>query len=73
MKRPLLSSFLLLSAFFSKADAQFFGGLADGVTSVATGRNSIGPALRMVYDDFTFDLAGDFTDFSILGLDNRPR
>lgn len=57
-------------AFLATAHAQFFGGLSDGLTSVPTGSNAIGPALRIVYDDFTFDLAGDIQDFSILGLDN---
>jgi hypothetical protein len=48
----------------------FFGGYADGVTSVPTGKNTFGPALRMAYDDFTFYLAGTITGFEIIGRDN---
>ena len=61
---------LLVPAFLPAAHAQFFGGYADGLTSVPTGKNVIGPALRMVYDDFTFSLPGDIESFSILGRDN---
>jgi hypothetical protein len=61
---------LLLPAFLPAARGQFFGGYADGVTSVPTGRNTIGPASRMVYDDFTFFLPGDIDSFSLLGRDN---
>lgn len=49
------------------ASPGFFGGYADGITSLPTGRNSIGPALRMVYDDFTFLLPGTITGFEIIG------
>jgi hypothetical protein len=69
MKKWLLSFFAI--APLSLAHAQFFGGYADGVTSLPTGRNSpIGPALRMVYDDFTFDIAGDIISFEMIGLNN---
>lgn len=55
----------------SSAHAQFFGGYADGITSVPTGYNNpIGPALRIVYDDFTFDVAGNITQFEMIGLNN---
>src|SRR5438067_12521814 len=62
---------LLLSlAFLNTAHAQFFGGYADGGTSLATGDNSIGTPLRVIYDDFTFDIAGDIMGFDLVGLDN---
>ncbi|MGH9801864.1 MAG: hypothetical protein ACRD82_15995, partial [Blastocatellia bacterium] len=40
------------------------------MTSVPTGKNVIGPALRMVYDDFTFDLAGNIVRFEMIGRIN---
>jgi hypothetical protein len=61
---------LITFALLETAHAQFFGGYADGVTSMPTGKNVIGPALRIVYDDFTFDLAGDIGSFGIVGLNN---
>jgi hypothetical protein len=68
MKKSL---FLLLSiAVVSSAQAQFFGGYADGVTSLPTGDNVIGTPLRIIYDDFTFDIAGDIMGFDLVGLDN---
>lgn len=57
-------------ALLETAHAQFFGGFSDGLTSVPTGNQVIGPPFRIVFDDFTFDLPGDITDFSILGLDH---
>src|ERR1051325_5092266 len=63
--------FVIVSfAFVVTARSQFFGGYGDGLTSVPTGNNVIGPALRIVYDDFTFDLAGDIESFDIVGLNN---
>src|SRR5437762_14149172 len=59
---------LLVPAFLPAARGQFFGGYADGVTSLPTGKNTIGPALRMVYDDFTFDLPGNIIAFEMIGL-----
>ena len=69
MKKWLFS--LLTIASLGTAQAQFFGGYADGVTNMPTGNNSpIGPPLRMVYDDFTFDIAGDIISFEMIGLNN---
>jgi hypothetical protein len=48
----------------------FFGGYADGLTSLPTGRNTLGPQLRMVYDDFSFFVPGSITGFEIIGRDN---
>lgn len=48
----------------------FFGGVADGVTSRPTGKNTFGPALRIVYDDFTFTLPGNINGFEMIGRDN---
>src|ERR1044071_2812882 len=66
--KKLLTLFAALT-FLSTTQAQFFGGYADGVTSVPTGKNTIGPALRIVYDDFTFDLPGNIISFEMIGLD----
>jgi hypothetical protein len=68
MKKCLLV--LAALTVLSSAPAQFFGGYADGVTSVPTGKNTIGPALRMVYDDFTFDQPGNIIAFEMVGLHN---
>src|SRR4051812_22811005 len=69
MKKSLF--FLASLTLLTTAHAQFFGGYGDGVTSLPTGRNApIGPVLRMVDDDFTFDLAGDIEAFGIIGRDN---
>jgi hypothetical protein len=67
--KKLLAMFFSL-AFISSTPAQFFGGYADGVTSVPTGKNTFGPALRMVYDDFTFDLPGNIVQFQMVGRNN---
>lgn len=67
MKNCLIA-LLILSSLTSHA--QFLGGYADGLTSVPTGRNTFGPALRMVYDDFTFDLPGNIIQFQMIGRDN---
>lgn len=69
MKKCLIPLIVLLLQ--ASAQAQFFGGYADGVTILPTGKNSpIGPALRMVYDDFTFGIAGDINGFGIVGRNN---
>ena len=61
--------FLIGFALVFSAHAQFFGGWADGVTNVPTGKNTIGPGLRIVYENFTFDLAGDIISFDLVGGD----
>src|ERR1041384_8034605 len=67
-KLPVLIVAVMLQ---NSAHSQFFGGYADGVTLVPTGYNSpIGPPLRVVYDDFTFDLAGDIGAFGMVGRNN---
>jgi hypothetical protein len=48
----------------------FFGGYADGASSLPTGKNTFGPALRMVYDDFTFYVPGKIVGFEMVGRDN---
>lgn len=68
MKKSLL--IVIAWGVVQTAHAQFFGGYGDGLSSLATGKNVIGPALRIVYDDFTFDLAGDITSFDLVGLNN---
>jgi len=68
MKRLLLASMVL--SVVASGHAQFFGGYADGLSSVPTGKNTFGPALRMVYDDFTFDLPGNIIQFRMIGLNN---
>jgi hypothetical protein len=68
MKRLLF--YLAGLALVANAHAQFFGGYGDGVTSLPTGDNTIGTPLRIIYDDFTFDIAGDIMGFDLVGLDN---
>jgi hypothetical protein len=74
MKRTFL--LLLASAAVVSSQAQFhgspgfFGGYADGLTSVPTGRNTLGPQLRIAYDDFTFQLPGNIVGFEMIGRDN---
>ena len=66
-----LLALLVVLSFQASAQAQFFGGYADGVNIVPTGRNApIGPPLRMAYDDFTFGIAGDINGFGIVGRNN---
>lgn len=75
-----MKKFLLLGAVCAAAGCSvhaqlfgspgFFGGFADGVTSRPTGMNTFGPALRIVYDDFTFTLPGDINGFEMIGRDN---
>lgn len=67
MKKILLAA---LAFFFcsTSIQAQFFGGYADGETSVPTHYNTIGGLVKkMVYDDFRFDLAGDIVGFEMIG------
>src|SRR4051812_24157957 len=68
MKKMLLC--LIAFGLVHAAQAQFFGGYADGVTAVPTGDNAFGTFVRLVYDDFTFDVAGDINTFSIIGMNN---
>ncbi|HRI12179.1 MAG TPA: PEP-CTERM sorting domain-containing protein [Verrucomicrobiota bacterium] len=74
MKRIILSGLTAAGVFSCQAQFTgapgFFGGYADGVGSVPTGNNTIGPALRIVYDDFTFDLSGKIVGFEMVGRDN---
>ena len=66
MKRTLIC--LSIFATLSTAHAQFFGGYADGVTSFPTfTRNG---STQIVYDDFTFDVAGDIDSFALIGMSN---
>lgn len=69
MKKILFSS-LALAFFLPQAQAQFFGGYPDGVSSVPTHYNNINNTLKMVYDDFTFDLPGDIFQFQMYGRNN---
>lgn len=67
----LILALMVVLTFQASAQAQFFGGYADGVTILPTGRNApIGPPLRMAYDDFTFGIAGDINGFGIVGRNN---
>lgn len=68
MKKLLSCLFVLVTLHASRA--QFFGGYADGVTSVMTGINTFGPSFRMVYDDFTFDLPGNIIQLQMVGRNN---
>ena len=68
MKKWILSLLAFMS--LGTTQAQFFGGYADGITNAATGNNSLGSTLRVVYDDFTFDVAGDIVNFGLVGRDN---
>jgi hypothetical protein len=68
MKKALL--ILVACSSIQVAQAQFFGGYADGVTAVPTGNNAFGTFNRLVYDDFTFDLAGDIITFGMIGMNN---
>lgn len=74
MKWPLLFSVFLISLVSSHAQFHgspgFFGGYADGVTSVATGNNALGTTLRIAYDDFTFAIPGTIVGFEMVGRDN---
>lgn len=67
MRYSLLAVIVCLAAH---GQAQWFGGYADGVGSLATGVNTFGPAHRMVYDNFTFDLPGNIIQFRMIGLNN---
>lgn len=66
MKKCLYS--LATLTLLSSAHAQFFGGWADGVTSMPTSKTA--SLTRLAYDDFTFDLAGSINGFGIVGRNN---
>lgn len=57
-------------ASVSLAEAQFFGGYANGGSGIRVQKGTSGfPPLQIVYDDFTFDVAGDITRLGMVGAD----